>query len=214
MISDHRERKGPVVLRLSALPTVLESRFGATGSGVADAKTKNASVALILRPEDSGDTDPSARASQVLVIKRAHSERDPWSGHMALPGGRVEEADHDLVHTAVRETLEETALDLGAGGETLGRVDTVRPVGTGLPAMTIWPFVFRVAAGTEAAPNSHEVAAVHWFRVADLMDERNQGVYRFSHRGRDRDFPCIRVRGQVIWGLTYRIMNRFFELVS
>ena len=183
-------------------------------SGSPDAVGKNASVALILRPEDPSEADPLAQATQVLVIKRARSERDPWSGHMALPGGRVEHSDRDLVHTAVRETMEETALDLDIGGQALGRVETVRPVGGGLPAMTIWPFVFRVPHGSLAFPNSHEVAEVHWFSVADLTAAPNQDLYRFRHRGQDRDFPCIRIGGQVIWGLTYRILTRFFALVS
>ena len=38
-----------------------------------------AAVSVVLR---------SAVGLDLLLIKRAHFDRDPWSGHMALPGGR------------------------------------------------------------------------------------------------------------------------------
>ena len=64
---------------------------------------------------------------ELLLIKRARSERDPWSGHMALPGGRRDPDDTSLLDTAVRETREETGLDLAAGGVHLGRLEEVTP---------------------------------------------------------------------------------------
>ena len=55
-----------------------------------------AAVALVL----SGDpADP-----EFLFIERAERKGDPWSGHMAFPGGRVEAQDESTRHTAVRET--------------------------------------------------------------------------------------------------------------
>ena len=67
------------------------------------------------------------RHLDLLLIKRARSERDPWSGHMALPGGRRDPEDRDLEATASRETLEETGLDLAGVGTPLGRLDLLTP---------------------------------------------------------------------------------------
>ena len=53
-----------------------------------------AAVTILIREED-GD-------HQLLLIKRAIREGDPWSGHLALPGGRAEWQDIDLVETAAR----------------------------------------------------------------------------------------------------------------
>ena len=60
------------------------------------AGTPQAAVALLLTP------DPD----RLLLIRRAEREGDPWSGHLALPGGRRDESDTDLLATALRETFE------------------------------------------------------------------------------------------------------------
>ena len=50
-----------------------------------------AAVSVVLR---------SAEGLDLLLIKRAHFDRDPWSGHMALPGGHRDPKDIDLKHTS------------------------------------------------------------------------------------------------------------------
>ena len=201
--------------RLSDLPGALRSRFGGLESVAPETGVKHASVAIVLRPRPGAGEDPPARSTELLVIKRARHEGDPWSGHMALPGGRAQDEDRDLVDTAVRETLEETALDLARGGEALGRVETVRPVGRGLPPVTIWPIVFRVgyeAMADVASPR--EVEQVHWFGTDELMAPENRSTYRVRREDADFRFPCIRIQEQVIWGITYRILEDFFSTVG
>src|SRR5215213_7642971 len=95
---------------------------------------RRAAVALVLREGSEGP--------ELLVIKRSEAEHDHWSGHMALPGGRVEPEDENLLATAARETFEEVGLDLGAGGEALARLGTVRPQSPSAPRVSVTPFVF------------------------------------------------------------------------
>ena len=64
----------------------------------------------------------NAGALELLFIERATIKEDPWSGHIAFPGGRKEDADADVRETAERETLEELGLDLGTG-RYLGQLD-------------------------------------------------------------------------------------------
>src|ERR1035437_8323829 len=64
-----------------------------------------AAVALILRETVDGEVE-------LLFIKRAARGDDPWSGQIALPGGRHQASDQSLEDTAVRETLEEVGLEL------------------------------------------------------------------------------------------------------
>ena len=67
---------------------------------VARAAPARAAVAMVLRPAAGG-------ASEVLLIERAEKPGDPWSGHMAFPGGRLDPSDPDPRFTAERETFEE-----------------------------------------------------------------------------------------------------------
>ena len=59
---------------------------------------------------------------EILLIERAAREGDPWSGHMALPGGRIDPDDPNTRAGAERETLEEVGLDL-SGAVVLGQLD-------------------------------------------------------------------------------------------
>src|SRR5688572_18573814 len=63
---------------------------------------------------------PAADGVEVLMIRRASREGDPWSQHMALPGGFRSPSDADLFATALRETREEVAVDLATDTEALG----------------------------------------------------------------------------------------------
>ena len=70
-------------------------------------------VAIILR-------NPAPQ-TELLFIKRSESAGDPWSGHMAFPGGHREADDAGLKETAIRETKEEIGLDL-SNAEYLGSI--------------------------------------------------------------------------------------------
>ena len=197
--------------RLSRLPSALADRFGQS-EAAPDPARKNAAVAVVLRPPENA-VDARARNCDLLVIRRADSRRDPWSGQMALPGGRLDRADPGLLAAAVREAREETGIDLAGAATCLGRIEAMRPQGIRVPAISIWPFVFRVEAGTVARVTSHEVASVHWYPVEALLDGANRGTYQWRYGGIVRSFPCIRIDDRVIWGLTYRILTQLFEVV-
>ena len=78
------------------------------------ASTRQAAVAVILRE--------TANGPELLFIKRAEKEGDPWSGHMAFPGGHRDPGDDSLEAAARRETLEEIDLDL-SGAQYIGALD-------------------------------------------------------------------------------------------
>jgi 8-oxo-dGTP pyrophosphatase MutT (NUDIX family) len=159
-----------------------------------------AAVALVVRGREP---------LEVLLIKRAKREGDPWSGHMALPGGRRDPADASLLDTAVRETIEEIGLDLRELGVHLGRLEVVRPASPHLPRMTITPHVFGVPADTAAAAASEEVDAVHWVTLDRLRDPATRGEIEIRLPGGSPRFPGFMVAGDVVWGLTYRILEDF-----
>ena len=162
-----------------------------------------AAVALVVRGGD---------ALEVLLIKRARREGDPWSGHMALPGGRRDGADDSLLHTAMRETEEETGVPLARSGIHLGRLEEVLPQSARLPRLTVTPFVFGVPADMEArVASAGEVEAVHWVALDLLRLPETRGQVEIPLPGGALAFPCLRVVDDVVWGLTYRIMDDFLR---
>ena len=165
--------------------------------------TPQAAVALILR----GTSKP-----EVLLIKRADSERDPWSGHMALPGGRRDDSDTTLLATATRETMEEVGLDLERQARLLGRLGELGPASRRLPRLMVTPFVFGVAGEAKAYVASPEVAEVFWIRLDELRSPEVHSTVQISLPEGPREFPCYRVAGEVVWGLTYRILDQFLEI--
>ena len=99
-----------------------------------------AAVALLLQPQVDD--------LQMLFIHRAHHPQDPWSGHMAFPGGRKDPEDVDLRTTIHRETKEEVGIDLNRHGEYLGRMAELQAMARGRPiSMTVAPFVYFARSG-------------------------------------------------------------------
>lgn len=153
---------------------------------------------------------------EMLFIKRAELERDPWSGHIAFPGGRHEPTDHSLMATAVRETSEELALDLGHG-HYIGRLDDLAPRSRSLPPVIVRPFVFVVdadAAHETSFVLSDEVASAFWVPVSVFLQESAQAEHVVSINGVRARFPAFRVNEHIVWGLTERIVRQLLSLLS
>jgi 8-oxo-dGTP pyrophosphatase MutT (NUDIX family) len=185
--------------------SAIEAALGAhrpaiVGAGEAD---QRAAVMLVLRQATEVDA---------LFVQRAEAERDPWSGHMALPGGRADAEDPDLVHTALRELREETALDISPH-QVLGRLDDVHPSSRQLPSIAVTPFVSWVETEARIRPNL-EIQAHVWIPLSVLSDPGHRSELRVQVKGADRVFPTIEYRDYTIWGLTLRIIHSFLTVIG
>ena len=173
---------------------------------VEERASTRAAVAVILR-EGDGDLE-------LLFIRRAEHEDDPWSGHISFPGGRAEPGDGELMDTAARETAEETGLDLRRDAELLGRLDEIRAMARGRPLdLTVAPFVFRLRRPAEVVPN-HEVVSLHWLPLDRLLDPRTRSTMDYPRGGATLELPCLRMEDLVIWGLTYRMFDNLRQLLE
>ncbi|HWZ61232.1 MAG TPA: CoA pyrophosphatase [Gemmatimonadaceae bacterium] len=168
-----------------------------------------AAVAVVVREQANG---ASGGALELLLIKRAEHERDPWSGHVALPGGREEAADRTLEDTAIRETLEETGLDLRRDGQILGALDELHPRSAPVPIL-VRPYVASVRADAPLTL-SDEVAAAFWVPLSTLTAPGASVESTVAVRGAARQVPSYRHGEYVVWGMTERILRNLVYLVG
>ena len=172
-----------------------------------------AAVTLALRYAVGSDS--TRESLEVLFIERAIREGDPWSGHMAFPGGRMDPTDDSERHTAERETLEEVGLGLESA-RYLGRLDDLSGLAAAASRMVVSAHVFHVEEPGDLVVN-HEVAQAFWFPLHGLFEPRRHVRYPVNMTGRDVEFPGIVLGedgGQVVWGLTYRFLEIFADLLE
>lgn len=164
-----------------------------------------AAVAVTLRESREGP--------EVLLIRRAESPRDPWSGHMAFPGGRRDPGDPNLQKTAERETLEELGLRLERYGRLAGQLDDIDAVARGRNlGMIVRPHVYALNEAPELKPKPDEVAEAIWAPLAPMMEGKLDTVRPYRMGGREIDLPAYDLDGRLVWGLTYHMLQTLFSI--
>ncbi|MEZ7951771.1 MAG: CoA pyrophosphatase [Halioglobus sp.] len=167
---------------------------------------KRSAVAMILQIRDS--------KLHILMIKRAEREGDPWSGHMAFPGGRMDKTDINGYAVATRETAEEVGLTLGPQDECIGRLSELNAKPhRGALGMAVSPFVFRLDREVMFTTN-YEVAEVIWIPLEFLVDAGNREEMTWTYRGAGISVPCYRYQGRCIWGLSLMMLDELLDLVE
>lgn len=162
---------------------------------VDDPSRPQAAVALVVVP------DPD----RVLLIQRAERAGDPWSGHLALPGGRREATDLDLLHTAIRETEEETGLVLPRERHR-ATLDDLAPVTLVLPPILVRPHLFHLECAG-ALGCSDEVAHAAWVELAVLARPETYRDTAIEVQGAPRTVPGYHLPEGFLWGMTERILT-------
>jgi len=167
---------------------------------------KRSAVAMILQVRE-GELN-------ILMIKRAEREGDPWSGHMAFPGGRMDQADAHGFAVAVRETQEEVGLTLGEHDKCIGRLsDIITRPKRGPFGMAVSPFVFRLEREVSFQPNE-EVAEVVWVPLEFLLDTDNREQMTWEYKRLKLTLPCYFYEGRRIWGLSLMMLDELMDLVE
>ena len=169
--------------------------------------TRCAAVAIVLR-EKKNDTE-------ALFILRSVKEGDPWSGHMAFPGGHQDSSDSSLRTAAERETMEEVGLDLVEYGSYIGEIDWVQanPRGRNLD-MVVAPFVYEMTKPVDQFKPNYEVADVLWGSLSDMYTGISHTMHDFKVSGEIQSFPGYGVGDEIVWGLTYRMIELFFMILD
>jgi 8-oxo-dGTP pyrophosphatase MutT (NUDIX family) len=171
-----------------------------------DGEPSRAAVAILLEPRRDD--------LHLLFIHRAEHAHDPWSGHMGFPGGRKDPEDPDVLNTVLREVHEEIGVDLKRAARLIGPIDELQGVARGrqLP-LVISPFVFALERAVEPRPN-HEVQSILWVPLSFLAEPNNESIVEHFIDGQPMRLPAYIYRDRTIWGLTFRMIRSFLEVLG
>ena len=167
-----------------------------------------ASVAVVLREVEAD--------LEALFIRRAEHDEDPWSGHLAFPGGRLDPTDVTSQNAAERETLEELGVDLAdtSHAKFLGRLSDVMGHAE---SIRVSAYVYGVSGDPPLRPN-HEVSDAFWTPLLHCTDPLRQSEREFSYMDVARSLPTIRLledpSAPVLWGITYKFLDDFMSTIG
>ena len=179
------------------------TRQGNSPDPESDDRTR-AAVAMILHQ--------TADDVEILFIQRAAHALDPWSGHIAFPGGKLEEGELEC-QAARRETHEEVGIDLEQS-RYLGRLSDI--VGANLP-VRVSCCLFGVDRMLCRPVLNEEVRDLFWVTLSDLRDPERHHLSSVAFDEKRFQVPAIRLpvdNKPVLWGITYRMVMQFLNLLE
>jgi 8-oxo-dGTP pyrophosphatase MutT (NUDIX family) len=144
----------------------------------------------------------------ILLLRRNKSDKDPWSNHYALPGGRKEDQDVSLFATCVRETFEETGIALKDDLLVNELPPTLAGRNVKAPIL-VQPFLFELAMRPTITIEPAEIKSFVWLDVALFSDKNNHSIVEVYP---GRDYPVYHLEDYYVWGFTYGLLIRLFGL--
>jgi len=157
---------------------------------------------LLLLVETNGEPE-------IVFILRATNPKDPHSGQVAFPGGRVEENDTNLSATALRETLEEIGVRV-KNSQILGMLSSR----ISRKGYTVVPFVARIDLPKKLSLQRLEVAEVFTIPVKWLLDESKQDSAEALGLPAGSTAVYKEYEGKRLWGLTAQIINELKTVIK
>jgi 8-oxo-dGTP pyrophosphatase MutT (NUDIX family) len=154
---------------------------------------------------------------EACFIRRSEQTGDPWSGQVALPGGRAEATDISASAVAERETYEEVGLKL----KPVQRIGAL-PTHAIRTNMTLSPFIYYFQTIQDEEPPQQvatardlkEVASVFWVPLSHMFTSKNTATLDYPQSGIPTTFPGIQFEDHIIWGLTLSVLKTFAQLVD
>ena len=166
-----------------------------------------AAVAIILRDGEHG--------TEFLMMQRAFHEKDPWSGQMSFPGGKLDPQDDSHKAAAIREAFEEVGIELSSD-DYLGRVDDVYGLkANGVFSVHVACYVFKPCRAYTLSANE-EVADMVWLPFSILADPSNATDFYHPHDA-SLKMPAMLIdedKSQVLWGLSLRMLLNLYRVTG
>jgi 8-oxo-dGTP pyrophosphatase MutT (NUDIX family) len=141
------------------------------------------------------------------IIKRSIYNGN-HSGQMALPGGKYEFVDKNLLNTAIRETYEEVGLQIN-DYEVLGQLT---PLMIPISNILVSPFVSFIDYEPKFNINYNEVQQIYLPTISSFLNTNNLKIKIEEKNNTKTYIPYYNIENESIWGATAMIMSEFCEL--
>ncbi len=146
-----------------------------------------------------------------VILTRRTWEMRAHSGEVSFPGGRQDDSDVDLWHTALREAQEEIDLD----PESVEHVGELDHLATVTSRSFIVPYVGALSGRPATTANPTEVSSVLHVPVAELLDPVvfREETWTFPW-AEDRPIFFFELVGDTVWGATGAMLRQLLGLVT
>ena len=144
-------------------------------------------------------------APRVILTKRSSALKH-HPGQIAFPGGKVDEGDRDVTHTALREAWEEIGLP-----QDLPEVLGALPPHETVTSFTVTPVVALLRSEFDIRPEAGEVAEVFSVPLSHVLDPANYIIESRRWRGTRRRYYTVPYGPYYIWGATARMLRQFAD---
>ncbi|MFY8010263.1 MAG: NUDIX hydrolase [Flavobacterium sp.] len=153
---------------------------------------------------------PKASQTHLALILRT-SYNGVHSSQIAFPGGKVEEEDADLSHTALRETYEE----IGIHPQNIKVVRPFTEVYIPPSNFMVYPFLGYSENELDFVLQEEEVAGLVEFPFADFMNDNIivNTVMKTSYAG-SIEVPGFQVNEHFVWGATAMMLSELKDTLK
>jgi 8-oxo-dGTP pyrophosphatase MutT (NUDIX family) len=143
-----------------------------------------------------------------IILTKRTDLVEHHKGEISLAGGMTDPDDRDATHTALREAHEELGIEPQ-------HVDVVGSLGEliTVTSFAVQPIIGIIDAGYPLVPQETEVASVLHVPMSVLRDPNAWFEDVRQWRGERFVLRSCRWQGEVIWGATAKILQRFLEVV-
>lgn len=168
-----------------------------------DKKNPNqAAVMAVFYPGKQGET------KFVLILRKTY--KGVHSNQVGFPGGRVEDQDLDLMHTALRETEEEV-------GIPRSEVEVLRELTRlYIPPSNFWvqPYLGLMQRTPVLIPQESEVEDVLEIDIDEFMSDSCLIRQTLSTSyAKNIDVPAFLLGGHVVWGATAMMLSEMKDIL-
>ncbi|WP_282068433.1 NUDIX hydrolase [Olleya namhaensis] len=153
--------------------------------------------------------DLEAQTKLILILRKTY--KGVHSGQVGFPGGKVEEEDRDLMHTALRETHEE----VGVHPELVTVYKKMTQVYIPPSNFYVQPYIGAATKTPTFIKQETEVEDLLEVYLSDLLSDSNLTSKKVkTSYGADVEVPAFYLGTHLVWGATAMMLSEVKDLLK